>query len=477
MTSNSDDLDTADIATRVHNTRPHQAKVYSPIFRHGQTGNVEDLHNGAPDDIKFFNSGRDANQPLSKHHSQGHTNNNSNKHRKEKVPVEEVITQHHLEEETTVQTAEKVFKKVAKKLAGIVERDEQVKVVAGLLLRLRQQYALDDAVLSEVLRWGLLQLLLTSSEKIFKFEHLAEEALNCMLPLVRAPDLRARATTCLVKAGAITFSMTSIRLFHKSNANIRVLALELLASLVDFVVGCHARGARDVGSSLGKFVAKNYVVHHLLLHGAASSFPSLLSLAIQTNSDLSVQRTLRCLTFVLTETPPDLSVTVAMSNRWGLLRDLLHCIRAGGSAGVKVQAAVLLTGLLASSAVVAEKLVDMQGWDDLSTALVSPALDFSSASSSLFCAAIIISCHHLLLDIIYFMVCVIDRIQSPTVLWTVLTVLCVVSCRVRHARSVAGEVDGHYEANADATRLQKSDHSAAVVEPKVCLHQFRAERG
>jgi hypothetical protein len=59
-----------------------------------------------------------------------------------------------------------------------------------------------------------------------------------------------------------------------------------------------------------------------------------------------------------------------------MLRDLLSCLRTSNSV-VKVQAAVLLTGLIASSAVVAEKLIEMQAWDDLSTALVSPDLDFT----------------------------------------------------------------------------------------------------
>jgi hypothetical protein len=208
-----------------------------------------------------------------------------------------------------------------------------------------------------------------------------------MLPISRSPALKTKVANNLLKNGGLIFCMTAIRLFHKSNGNIRVYAVELLTQLLCFVDDCATLpeevmngriGAGDRGDSRDKkHTSKNYVIHHLLLHGAASSLPSVLNLFLQSSSEISVRRTLKCLTFVLTETPPDMSVTVAMNNRWAMLRDLLSCLR-NLNAEAKVEAAILLTGLIASSAVVAEKLVDMQAWDDLSTCLVNPDLDFTS---------------------------------------------------------------------------------------------------
>jgi hypothetical protein len=366
----SDDLETADISTRVHNTRPHQEKIYSPIGRN-HSGNKQATNNGndgfndyygegegGQDDIKFFDSGKDV-SPTKKH---------SRRTRKQQEKQQEV-------ESTPMEKAQKLFNKISKKISFVFDRDDQAKIIVHLLIKLREQYMMDDEVLSESFRWGLLQLVLTNAEKIYKFGYLVEEVLNCVLPIARTPTLKLKAMQQLLKCGGLIFCMTAIRMFHRNNGNIRVQAVELISFLLDFVVDCNA-DLSQVNSKMKKFISKNYVIHHLLLHGAASSFPSLLNLFIQSSSEICIRRTLKCLTFVLTETPPDMSVTVAMNNRWAMLRDLLFCLRSLGP-DTKVQAGVLLTGLIASSAVVAEKMVEMQAWDDLSTALVSPDLDFT----------------------------------------------------------------------------------------------------
>jgi hypothetical protein len=306
------------------------------------------------------------------HHKKPHK---SKKHHKHVTSDVNTTQEEPIKQDNPLEKAEKIFNKISKKISFVIEREDQAKVIISLFMKLRHQFALDDAVMSESFRWGLLQLVLTNSEKIYKFGTLVEEVLNCVLPVVRSPALKARVNACLVKSGAIIFCMAVIRLYHKTNGNIRVLSVELLTTMVDYVVECNM-DITAVSSKVRKFISKNYVIHHLLLHGAASSFPSLLNVFIQSSSDISIQRVLKCLTFVLTETPADMSVTVAMNNRWCMLRDLLHCIRTL-SPDVKVKAAVLLTGLIASSAVVAEKLIEMQAWDDLSTTLISPDLDFT----------------------------------------------------------------------------------------------------
>ena len=378
----NDDLETADISTRVHNTRPHQEKVYSPIGRNhsGKKTTAEEYdefndyyeeEGGGGVDIKYYDSGRDV-SPSKKH---------KQKSSKQPKDLERVQQQQHQRQldaaasDTPVGKAEKLFHKLSKKLSMVFEREDQTKAIIHLLIKLRQQYALDDEVLKEAFDRGLIQLLLSNAEKLYKFSTLVEEALNCVMPIVRIPALKVKVMPVLLQSGAVIFCMTAIRMFHTTNGNIRILAVELLSSLLDFVTTCHMN-PNDVNKKIKKHVSKNYVIHHLLLHGAASSYPSLLNIFIQSCSEISTQRILKCLTFVLTETPPDMSVTVAMNNRWALLRDLLSCIRTMGPT-VKVQAAVLLTRLVASSAVVAEKLIDMQAWDDLSTALVNPDLDFS----------------------------------------------------------------------------------------------------
>ena len=352
------DLQTADIATRVHNTRPHQNKVYSPIINRSDREEEYDL---SPVNNKKSSHKYDYNQIKEE---------NEEQEMEVEQEQEEVVV-----EPSPVEKAEKIFSKLSKKLSLCVDREDQAKIVLTLLMKFRKQYALDDEVLDNAYKWGFLQLLFSNSEKMYRFVFLVEEAFNCILPIMRSPKLKEKVVPKLIKCGALVFCMTAIRMFHKSNGNIRVHAVEVLSTILDFVDKCKDN-SKELNNKMKKLVSINYVIHHLLLHGAASSFPSLLNFFIQSSADISVQRLLKCLTFVLRETPADMSVTVAMNNRWSMLRDLLFCVRSM-NAEAKVQGAVLIIGLIASSAVIGEKIIEMQAWDDLSTVLVNPELDFS----------------------------------------------------------------------------------------------------
>lgn len=362
----NDDLETADISTRVHNTRPHQDRIYSPIGRNNSgpklcANDNSVVHtNTCEDDTNFHNSGK----------TMIHVKEKVPQHGEGDVGVGQV-------EKTPLEKAQKLFHKASKKFV-VFDREDQAKLIVNLLIKLRQQYTLDEEVLSESLRWGLLQMLLGNADKIYKHSNLMEEALNCVQPIVISPVLKDKALPILMKSGGLIFSMTAIRVFHRSSASIRLQAVELLTHLLGFVETCN-KSPTPLSSALKQCTSKSYVVHHLLLHGAASSLPALLDAFLRSSSEISVRRVLTCLTFLLTETPSDMAVTVAMNNRWAMLRDLLQVLRIMGPEA-KRQAAVLMTGLVASSAVVAEKLIEMQAWDDLSTALVSPDLDVSCES-------------------------------------------------------------------------------------------------
>jgi hypothetical protein len=166
---NEEDLETADISSRVHNTRPQKQKDYTPIGRNS-TGKKKNSNGNHPkeqeyyeeDTIKFYNSDNGGSPDKNK---VGKKKQEECREEKNQV-FEEVI------ELSPEEKARKLFDKINKKLSKVFDRDDQAKLIVHLLMKLRQQYALDDEVLSGAYKWGFLSLLLTNSEKIYKFSYL-----------------------------------------------------------------------------------------------------------------------------------------------------------------------------------------------------------------------------------------------------------------------------------------------------------------
>eukprot|EP00602_Paraphysomonas_sp_CaronLab_P003692 CAMPEP_0185032458 /NCGR_PEP_ID=MMETSP1103-20130426/20562_1 /TAXON_ID=36769 /ORGANISM="Paraphysomonas bandaiensis, Strain Caron Lab Isolate" /LENGTH=406 /DNA_ID=CAMNT_0027568375 /DNA_START=645 /DNA_END=1865 /DNA_ORIENTATION=- len=180
----------------------------------------------------------------------------------------------------------------------------------------------------------------------------------------------------------LVFCLTSIRYF-KHNASIRTQSLELISRIVDFIDGAVAcddttqkavERARRVDDTA-------FIVHQFLLHGAASSLPNVLSTFLEASSDIGVSRVLKCIKFLLAETTNEVATTIAMNSRWSALRDCLTVLKRRMPES-QLGAAVVITGLTASSVMVAEKLIELRGWDILSSFLTTPDFDTTAIPAS-----------------------------------------------------------------------------------------------
>ena len=65
-----------------------------------------------------------------------------------------------------------------------------------------------------------------------------------------------------------------------------MLGVELQAAMLEVVTESNRESSED--NEVKKCTSKNYVIHHLLLHGAASNLPSALSLAVQASAEISI---------------------------------------------------------------------------------------------------------------------------------------------------------------------------------------------
>jgi len=113
-------------------------------------------------------------------------------------------------------------------------------------------------------------------------------------------------------------------------------------------------------------------VHQLLLHGAGVVLVRLLRFSSAARSEVSVRRAVWCLRFLVLGTPTSLAFKIASFDQYACIRDLATQLRAAGLT-TRLEAAVLLTGLLASHVEVAAALTRLGGWDDLSSVLAQNA--------------------------------------------------------------------------------------------------------
>ncbi len=249
---------------------------------------------------------------------------------------------------------------------------------------------------------------------------------------VTAETLQREVLSQMIRAGGIVFVLLALRGYMNSSLGVRLQGLDLLAALLEFsALSASAVSARSeapvaveeigntttvsaampitspskrttspyrssdsarykdahTGNLYGTLEAKEVlrcmvalpdnqlvqdVVHQMLLHGAGVVLVRLLQFSVVARSDISARRAAWCLRFLLLGTPPPLAQKIASYDQFACVRALVTQLRAVGSAA-KLEIAVLLTGLLASTSEVAFALTRLGGWNDLSSVLACNA--------------------------------------------------------------------------------------------------------
>lgn len=253
-----------------------------------------------------------------------------------------------------------------------------------------------------LMRTNLFATISFSAGTILKFASLTDETFRCVLPLLRLPQpLRTTILRSLVSNGGLILSLLALKQYMTVAPSVRVQALEILAAVLDHVAkaedpthgaehnSAYSPGQRVAGSpglathtltrtpkvypqeAPRRSLAQD-AAHQMLLHGAASVLCRCLTLSVSNLHEISVRRAIHALIFLILETPADLAVKVASFEKWSVLRALLVVMREM-TLSSRVDAATLLTGLLASSVQVAEQVHSMGAWDELSSVLAQNA--------------------------------------------------------------------------------------------------------
>lgn len=241
-----------------------------------------------------------------------------------------------------------------------------------------------------LLRTNFFSTVSFSAATILKFSELTDNVLRVILPLIRLPtEIRKTIMTQLLANGGLIFALLALKQHMQQSASIRVQGLDLLCSVLESVsksekelavqdeeIRQHTLNQRQPakypGTNSSQRTPAQDAVHQLLLHGAASTLSRLLTLSVNNLHEISVRRAISCLTFLVLETPSDLALKVASYEGWATLR-ALHTVMRDMSLSARIDAAALLTGLLASNIQVAEQIHAMGADDDLSSILAQNA--------------------------------------------------------------------------------------------------------
>lgn len=314
--------------------------------------------------------------------------------------------------EIVVQIEKALNNRVLSNIASARAASAQEDVTAPIIRKLRKLHALiladgehhDIAV--TLMRTNLFATISFSAGTILKFASLTDETFRCVLPLLRLPQpLRTTILRSLVSNGGLILSLLALKQYMTVAPSVRVQALEMLAAVLDHVTkaddpansaewgapsAAPAATQRMAGSPglathtltrtpktypreapRGRSLVQD-ATHQMLLHGAASVLCRCLTLSVANLHEISVRRAVHALIFLILETPADLAVKVASFEKWSVLRALLVVMREM-TLSSRVDAATLLTGLLASSVQVAEQVHALGAWDELSSVLAQNA--------------------------------------------------------------------------------------------------------
>lgn len=195
--------------------------------------------------------------------------------------------------------AQSLITRLISQLSIRVDRIDQAKKIIIIIKKLRKLCDIDENIIKQCYHKNLLDYLLSSSEFTSRYELLLENIYHIITLICRQIDIRKNAISELVENGAIILYMSSIRTYMH-NVNIRVMAVELLGRSLEYITQLPEQNQKDnTLSTLQDYLApksrsKKYFFHHLMMHGALSSFSSLLTIFTQSSNEMSLRRILKC---------------------------------------------------------------------------------------------------------------------------------------------------------------------------------------
>ena len=175
-----------------------------------------------------------------------------------------------------------------------LERPDQANQIASILKKIRINMSIDEIIIQHFDKKFLIPLI-SSSNSFIRYQFLVEEMLAFIVPLTRKEETKEQILDDILSSGSLIFCLIFLRIYM-TNPNIRTLIIELLAKSIDFVLD-------NVKNQNSKFKNRKYcdlsfIVHEMILHGAVTYFPDVLSLIVESHSEIGIRRILKCNSFI-----------------------------------------------------------------------------------------------------------------------------------------------------------------------------------
>jgi hypothetical protein len=279
----------------VYSTRAVKTQSYTPIL--GTASSAPTSH------PNFGDKGEKSLQPL-----KSHLKVTPETERTEPAAPQEYPRYEEKKKLSPLEIVSKIINKVNKLLQFRIERAEQAKEMLHLLKKLKNLLSLDDDVYKSLINHPFIIPLMSSTEYICRFEYLVEATLEVIVPLIRNGTVQVEVLDILLSNGGLIFCMSSLRLFNH-NGSIRVLAVEILAKYIDYIQVLTLPPPSDKVAAISptlqipfnrkslqekRYANRAYFTHQLLLHGASTILPTLLSQFLESSLDMGVRRVLKC---------------------------------------------------------------------------------------------------------------------------------------------------------------------------------------
>jgi hypothetical protein len=268
--------------------------------------------------------------------------------------------------------------KLHTKLSKPVDSLGRAKLIRKHFANLRDYLDKDpeNAPLAQVLvKDGLLAFCLSKQESLLRYSVLTDSYFRCLLLLMRHRDAGIKNTFIahLLRVNLLPFTLVALRTYPLV-MNVIMQATETVTRALEYLSGREkARAAaggptRDSGSSEDSV---GFYMQQLVIYGASTSFPRLLSLWAENSDMIYTRRMIYCLHFLQLHSTPELTLRISTSDNWAPVRALVHILRTMEIPDVCVPAGVLLLGLMSSNMVVADQVVQLSAVDDLYGTLTS----------------------------------------------------------------------------------------------------------
>lgn len=270
------------------------------------------------------------------------------------TPVERLTTNEQLSF-----IVDKIVKKLQKKINSLDKAKLIVRSVRELHTILSSA---DDVTSIDVLyNCNICGYLMASYSKLMKYGILVDVSLRCLLPLVRQKS-NTLLLHQIVNHGSVVFSLSALRNFE-SEQSIRVQALELLSTSIDYVTAKTPDG-----------LSVHDMIHQIIVNGGTSILPQLFSYYCELKTDIAcIRRVMGCLSFLLLLAPPGWIMIVVSSSNWSCVRSIANVLRGNSDFPVdaKIESAELMIGLIAYSPIAGDKLHAFSAVDEMNSVLIN----------------------------------------------------------------------------------------------------------